>query len=740
VLHFVIPATRSLKRRRDTSLPDRAPASDGFAWAAVAIFAIALAVRLIHVWQIRKAPFFGVLMGDSRAYDEWAQRIAGGDWMGHEVFYQAPLYPYFLGVLYAVAGRDVLMARICQAIIGSIACVWLGLAGRRFFSVRVGLIAGLLLALYAPAIFFDSLLQKSVLDVFFLCLTIWISSGFVAGEARQLGRWLWLGLGMGALSLTRENALVLAAVILTWIFFRDRRAGRDRVAAAGAFVLGLALVLLPVAARNNIVGGGFYVTTAQFGPNFYIGNNPEADGTYMPLRFGRGSPEYERQDAIDLAERASGRRLTPAEVSRYWADRALDFITSHPKAWLKLLGRKVALLSNAVEVLDTESQETYAEWSTPVRLAAYVGHFGVLLPLAALGVWATWPQRERLRILYAMAIAYAASVVMFYVFARYRFPLVPFLVLFASAGLASFPRFVRAGSSRQLALVLASVLAIAVFANWPILSRDLMQAVTETNLGVALQGEGRLDEATDHYRRAIVFKADYAPAYNNMGTALRAKGRLEESVASYERALALRPDFADAHYNLANALLDQRKADAAVAHFRRALTSLRESVDVHNNLGIALAADGRFDDAIAEFREALRLEPDDVRTHRNLGNALASPGSYDEALRELRRAVQLDPRDGQAHYDLASVLLEVRQYGAAVDEFHAALELQPSSAEAHNNLGIALASQGKLGDAIDQFQQALALRPDFEEAGRNLTSAVRARGQSTPSFPATRSR
>jgi tetratricopeptide (TPR) repeat protein len=723
-----MPARHSLTRRRQP-FPGPTPAPAGLAWAALAIFTIALVVRLIHVWQIRKAPFFGVLMGDSRAYDEWAQRIAGGDWMGHEVFYQAPLYPYFLGLLYAVAGRDVLMVRIVQAIIGSFACVWLGLAGRRFFSGRVGLIAGLLLALYAPAIFFDSLLQKSVLDVFFVCLTIWISSGFVAGEAGQRRRWLWLGLGIGALSLTRENAIVLAAVILAWIFARDRQAGRERVAAAGAFVLGLALVLLPVVARNAIVGGGVYVTTSQFGPNFYIGNNPGADGTYMPLRFGRGSPEYERQDAIDLAERASGRRLTPAEVSRYWTDQAFDFVASQPTPWLKLLGRKVALLSNAVEVLDTESQESYAEWSTPVRLAAYVGHFGVLLPLAAFGVWVTWPQRKRLLILYAMAIAYAASVVMFYVFARYRFPLVPFLVLFASAGLASLPRFVRASSIQRSALALAPVLAIAVFVNWPFLSRDLMQAVSESNLGVALAEEGRLEEATDHYRRAIALKGDYAPAYSNLGTALRANGDLDASVATYERALALQPGFADAHYNLANALLDQGKPAAAVDHFRAALISLGGSADAHNNLGTALAAQGRVDAAIEEFREALRFEPDSARTHRNLGNALASHGSYDEGLVELRRAVQLDSRDGQAHYDLATVLLEARQYGAAVDEFRAALELQPGSAEAHNNLGIALASQGNLGEAIVHFQQALALRPDFEDAGRNLTSAVRARGQ-----------
>lgn len=198
-----------------------------------------------------------------------------------------------------------------------------------------------------------------------------------------------------------------------------------RTNAAAAFVLGLALVLLPVAARNYAVGGGFYLTTSQFGPNFFIGNNARSDGTYSSLRAGRGSPEYERQDATELAERATGRRLTPAEVSSYWTDRALGFITSQPGTWVKLLARKFLLLVNADEMLDTESQASYAEWSWPLRATGWFTHFGVLVPLAMLGVWTTWPDRRRLAVLYALTIAYAASALMFYVFARYRFPLVP---------------------------------------------------------------------------------------------------------------------------------------------------------------------------------------------------------------------------------------------------------------------------------------------------------------------------
>src|SRR5262249_26463620 len=106
-----------------------------------------------------------------------------------------------------------------------------------------------------------------------------------------------------------------------------------------------------------------------------------------------------------------------------------------------------------------------------------------------------------------------------------------------------------------------AVIAAAVFVNWPILSAQGMRAVTETNLGTALQADGRLDEATPPSRRAIELGPDYAPAYNNLAVALRAKGDVDEAIGTYERALALRPEFPDAHYNLANALLDAHRAD-----------------------------------------------------------------------------------------------------------------------------------------------------------------------------------
>ena len=107
-----------------------------------ALFVTALAIRLIHLHQIRPIPLFDHLIGDAAGYDDWARQIASGQWLGRDVFYQAPLYPYFLATLYKIVGHSLLGVRIVQSALGAGACVLLAMAGREFFSPRVGVVAG----------------------------------------------------------------------------------------------------------------------------------------------------------------------------------------------------------------------------------------------------------------------------------------------------------------------------------------------------------------------------------------------------------------------------------------------------------------------------------------------------------------------------------------------------------------------------------------------------------------------
>ena len=300
----------------------------------------------------------------------------------------------FLGTLYAASGDEIIWIRMAQAALGAAGCGLLLLATARFFqSVPAGVVAGLTLAFFAPGIFHDTLIQKSVLDLFFLSLLLWSLAHIV--DRPRMSTWCAAGAILGCLILTRENSTLLAFAIFFWMFFQFREAGHRRIAFAACFLVGLCLILAPVAARNYVLSGEIHLTTSQLGPNLYIGNHKGATGTYVPLRWGRGSSQFERDDAVQLAERESGQKLNARQTSQYWQKRAIDYVLTEPADWLRVTGLKFALLWNATEVIDTEDQYTYAEFSPPLLALGSVTHFGIISPLALLGLIITWPQRKR---------------------------------------------------------------------------------------------------------------------------------------------------------------------------------------------------------------------------------------------------------------------------------------------------------------------------------------------------------
>ncbi|MCA9072672.1 MAG: glycosyltransferase family 39 protein, partial [Planctomycetaceae bacterium] len=458
---------------------------------------MALLIRLAHLWLLQGSPLSSVLMGDARRYHEWASQVAKGDWLGQESFYQAPLYPYFIGAVYSIFGIEQATVRIAQAILGATSCVFLAMAGRRFFSPKTGLLAGGLFAVYAPAIFFDGILQKTSLSSFLTCGVL----ALIASLAHRPRRpWVWAGLGfvLGALVLVRENALVLFALMPIWLALGWGTLSRwNRLGWGACLLLGLAVVLFPVALRNRLVGGEWHLTTSQFGPNFYIGNSTYSNGRYMPLRQDRGDPAFERIDATELAEKAEGRSLTPSEVSAFWTKVALDDIQSDWPRWFALMGRKWFLTWNATEIIDTEGIYAHSDASWILRCGLFVWHFGVLAPLGFLGIALAWTSWRRQGMLLLFIGAYAASVSLFYVFARYRFPLVPPLILLAAAGVLRLPGLVRRRPDARLALGLAGLLGMAVWTNWPGEPHDLMRSNTHYMLAINLERDGGQAEAIE---------------------------------------------------------------------------------------------------------------------------------------------------------------------------------------------------------------------------------------------------
>lgn len=736
---------------------------------SLAIFLLALALRLLHLAFASRVDFFALRVGDAESYHLWAKTIAAGNWWGDEVFYQAPLYPYFLATIYTVFGDGVGTVRFLQAMLGSLSCVFLANAGRRWFGRPEGLAAGWLLAGYAPAIFFDSLIDKSVLDSFFLTAALWVLGEIqAAGSSGRHGNRLLLLAGglFGCLMLTRENTAVLVIAAVAWLACTT--AGwRGRLWSSGSLVAGLLAVLLPVGFRNYSIGGEFHLTTSQFGPNLYIGNHAGATGLYEPLVKNRSHWRFERQDAEAIAEKAAGRELTPGEVSRHFVGEVGRFIAVRPGAWLRLLGKKTALTWNAVETVDTIDQYTLAEFSWPLRLSGFVLHFGVLLPLAVLGLWMTAGRWRQLWLLYAMIGLYAASVIAFYVFARYRFPLVPLLSLFAGAGIAGCrdflewrPRWRMVGGSAVVALV-------AVCGNWPLVSVAEMQATTYFNIGAMQDAAGNIESAIRafdrslelqphadtfysrgrlHFHRGSLEKAEKdllralemqpqsAESHLLLGQILDGLGRTDAARQSIIRAIELQPDFAAAHAGLGAWHLQHGDFAAAEASLGEAIRLNEKLAEAWSNLGLVFLKRKEFAPAAKHFQRAIELAPNFAKAHHNLGLALDQQDDFAGAERAYRAALELDPEFAAAENDLGMLLGRQGKMAEAAECFRRAIRADSRYATAHFNLGLVMLNTGQLPQAAVHFQRALDLNPGLEVARQQL-QAIREAMEQGPKFP-----
>ncbi|MEM9803328.1 MAG: glycosyltransferase family 39 protein, partial [Planctomycetota bacterium] len=491
----------------------------------IAIFALAFALRALNVWLLADTPLARTPHGDGRVYLEWADAIRDGGFAGlwsGEVFYQAPLYPHLLAVFRSLFGESLFALRIAQALVGALTATLIGLATSRMVGRRAGIAAGVLIAIYAPSIWLDGLVQKSALVGFLCASTLTVST-----VDSQRGR-IALGVAVGLLTLTRGEARLFAIALAAWVF--TTRGGRALV----PYAAGLALTLAPVLARNVVAGGEWILTTSQSGPNLYIGNAPGSLGTYAPLVPGRGDARSEAEDARRLAEAAETRTLTAREVSSHWRGRAVETMRGDPNAALGRFARKGILALNAAELADTDDFTRAAESSFALRIGP---GFGILLALAAAGAaLATSDERRRLSVPALLAATQWLALVAFFVFARYRLPLALALAPFAGLSLASLPR-VR-GRALAAAAVALAIAHVPLEAARP----ERGRAAALVNEGVLLVDDDRPSEAEVLATQAVELVPGFFDAHRLQGLARLEQERPRDAIAPLERAHALSPD------------------------------------------------------------------------------------------------------------------------------------------------------------------------------------------------------
>jgi tetratricopeptide (TPR) repeat protein len=244
--------------------------------------------------------------------------------------------------------------------------------------------------------------------------------------------------------------------------------------------------------------------------------------------------------------------------------------------------------------------------------------------------------------------------------------------------------------------------------------------MAHSNLGLLLVKEGHMEEAMEHYHKAIQIKPDFSEAQLNLGLALAAQGRFDEAIENYHKAIQIKPDFSEALHNLGIALAAQGRIDEAIENYRQAIQINPDFSEALNNLGIALAGRGRLDEAIKNFRQAIQIKPDFSEAQYNLGNALAARGRLDEAIENYRKAIQINPNYCDALDNLGTALTIQGQFDGAIENYRKAIQINSNRPQTCFHLGMALGQSGRKREAVAQYREALRLNPNLTGALNNL--------------------
>jgi tetratricopeptide (TPR) repeat protein len=377
------------------------------------------------------------------------------------------------------------------------------------------------------------------------------------------------------------------------------------------------MVIAPVTLRNRLLYGEWVPITVSGGQVLYLANNPwNSSGDLAPVPFVRPNSAFERVDFHRAAESATGRRMTPAEVSAYWRTKSVEFMLERPVTLARMVGFRLLRFWNAFEPPDNHSIEVWKRLSWVLRLP--LPGYWLIAPFALVGLVLLIRRWHDLLPLYLTLVLYLVSLLPFWISSRYRLPIVGVLILFAAAAMVELRRRVSTGQRLVWAPAAMGLLAACLFCWMPLPRPD--SGEMERNLAYAYEQTGQYEDAVAIYQ--ALRQRESNP--NNelfLANALGRSGKVEEATKLLQRLSSPEQprEVRRRAYNFSGDLARHTKQWAVAERaYRQALMLDGSDIGAWNNLGIALVGQQRHGEALEAFKQARRQAPDDMLSKQNL--------------------------------------------------------------------------------------------------------------------------
>ena len=663
------------------------------------VAAAAILVRIIYLMQISHQPGFSVLMVDEQWHWLWAQEIVEKSFWGDGSYFRGPLYPYFLAVLYLISGGSIFAAKFLQILLCGVTAVFIFKLAEHLFRQKAALVAGFIYAIYGTLVFYETMF---LIPALFLMLTVWGMYRLIFYQDRNSNKsWIVTGILFGLAALARPNILFVVPFLALWLFFKHKKPSASFIASANpalVWIIGIVIAIAPVTIRNMAVTGDFILISSQGGINLYLGNNEYADGLMMIM------PELELDNTVnwktfvpltnEIAKRETGRQMSDAEISSFWTGKAFNFVTGNPGKFVSLCWQKTVYLmsgfenSDAVDIYHQRKKSSVYSILVWDRFLSFP--FGLLLPLAIMGVYVLRKDYKKLLPLYVFILAYAPTVVFFLVTARHRLPIIPFLIIIAATGTVRIVQNFKGYSGiKKLLLPTVLITCIFVFNQKYYLLGEPNPFFIHFNEGLTYQRLGDFQKAEQEYL-------------------------LADAIFPYSAALAV---------NLGEVQIQLDKIEVAEKNLHRAIALKPEMAMSYNDLGLVVKRKGNLDSAAALFNKAISLHnpnsalPNDIGGfYVNLADTYKKLQKYDSAAEAYHQAMTQSPLFDYGFYQAAQFYTEIRQFEISDSLYKEAMRVKLPNAAQQYNLGLTYVEREMYTDAVSMMNRVLKKDENFYQA------------------------
>lgn len=527
--------------RRITFMEEKSTAPKPFLqkkdWLSIlALCFFALLCRIHFLFLIRHDPIFVMPIIDSLEFDRWGYMISQGQLLWPQITNHTPVYAYFVGLIYLLAGYTPLTVILIQYALSAISLIFLYRLAWECFNTSAAVMACLFAATYWFFIYTNSFIFSENLSIFLNILMVYQLICLKDTWQKYLGA----GLSFALSTLCRPEVTPFALGVIIYIFLM--KISWQRKAFFSILFLIFYILLTSAAITHNHRISGDKILRTQVGANVYMGNNPDLKGTNLYLKIGRdwdrfiSSPHYHHK-----------RNVSETEANTYFMEKTWEIIKNRPMEWAGLIAAKAYSVITGREFLRTEDVYVYNFYftNTPYSLISTK----LIFIFALIGLFLSIRERRQVFLLYFILITFIA---MFFLplKTRYLMGVMPFMILFAGFGMAKLFEMFKQKAYKPLRKILAGILFLTLASMYNPL-RLTLPDVSEAfyAIGINFYGRGNVAKAEEYFLAATRLDPRYVSVHQTLGVLYLENQRCSEADKHLREAYRLDPQLPPLNLN-----------------------------------------------------------------------------------------------------------------------------------------------------------------------------------------------